>query len=382
MKKKLLTKIIAGIMFGGVLTTPISTNAKTQNSIEKDGENYLRFLNISKEELVDLLIKNGYKKEEVNNYIITLKHDWNKECLDKSNDYLKTLDLSEHELEDLLQNSKFEESEIKYSLSKLNDYNWNQECLDKGNSYLKTLDLSKYELNELLKNSKFKDTEINYAMSKLNNYDWNKECLDKAKSYIKLFPSNSKEELKEYLLYSKFCDNEVGFALNNIYKNTEVKGVDENKQNKNTENKKPTNNTNTNKQTPNTKEKFNVSNYVDKKVYITKSDLNGYGGEINFHLEKHGNMKEGEKWISLAEALQRGFKPCKKCIVDEYNNIINHKQEIINAYKNKYGEIKNSFEINNNINDNIPKTSDIGLLSTVGLTALSGVGFILARKKK
>ena len=321
MKKKLLTKIIAGIMFGGVLTTPISANAETQNSIEKDGENYLRFLNISKEELVDLLIKNGYKKEEVNNYIITLKHDWNKECLDK------------------------------------------------GNSYLKTLDLSKYELNELLKNSKFKDTEINYAMSKLNNYDWNKECLDKAKSYIKLFPSNSKEELKEYLLYSKFCDNEVGFALNNIYKNTEVKGADKNKQ----DNKK---------ETPNTKEKFNVSNYVDKKVYITKSDLNGYGGEINFHLEKHGNMKEGGKWISLAEALQRGFKPCKKCIVDEYNNIINHKQEIINAYKNKYGEIKNSFEINNNINDNIPKTSDIGLLTTLGLTTLSGIGFILTRKKK
>ena len=319
---------------------------------------------------MEQLIFVGYDDDEGDYAIKKLeKHDWNKECLDKANYYLKTLDLSEHELEDLLQNSKFEESEIKYSLSKLNDYNWNQECLDKGNSYLKTLDLSKYELNELLKNSKFKDTEINYAMSKLNNYNWNKECLDKAKSYIKLFPSNSKEELKEYLLYSKFCDNEVGFALNNIYKNTKVKGADKNKQ----DNKK---------ETPNTKEKFNVSNYVDKKVYITKSDLNGYGGEINFHLEKHGNMKEGGKWISLAEALQRGFKPCKKCIVDEYNNIINHKQEIINAYKNKYGEIKNSFEINNNINDNIPKTSDIGLLTTLGLTTLSGIGFILTRKKK
>ena len=45
--------------------------------------------------------------------------------------------------------------------------------------------------------------------------------------------------------------------------------------------------------------------------------------------------------------------------------------------------IKNARENNlKGINIEIPKTSDVCLLSTIGLTALSGVGFILARKKK
>ena len=49
---------------------------------------------------------------------------------------------------------------------------------------------------------------------------------------------------------------------------------------------------------------------------------------------------------------------------------------------NKLKEMIINFKKENNINDNIPKTSDIGLLTTLGLTTLSGIGFILTRKKK
>ena len=41
MKKKLLTKIIAGIIFGGVLTTPISANAenlKLYKNVKEEGD--------------------------------------------------------------------------------------------------------------------------------------------------------------------------------------------------------------------------------------------------------------------------------------------------------------------------------------------------------
>ena len=66
---------------------------------------------------------------------------------------------------------------------------------------------------------------------------------------------------------------------------------------------------------------------------------------------------------------------------DNKNNKEDNKtQHKTNKISKKLNYNKN--KSNEKLNIEIPKTSDVCLLSTIGLTALSGVGFILARKKK
>ena len=102
MKKKLLTKIIAGIMFGGVLTTPISANAenlKLYKNVKEEGDNYLKSGDFSLKKLTEQLKFIGYKDDEINNYLKTIdKNTWKTECLDSANTYLEYWDFSKNKL--------------------------------------------------------------------------------------------------------------------------------------------------------------------------------------------------------------------------------------------------------------------------------------------
>ena len=93
MKKKLLTKIIAGIMVGGVLTTPISVNAgglKLYNNVKDEGNNYLKCSDFSLKGLFKQLKYVGYNDDEINNYLKTIdKNTWKNECLGKANNFFK-----------------------------------------------------------------------------------------------------------------------------------------------------------------------------------------------------------------------------------------------------------------------------------------------------
>ena len=234
MKKKLLTKIIAGIMVGGgVLTTPISVNAgglKLYNNVKDEGNNYLKCSDFSLKGLFKQLKYVGYNDDEINNY-------------------LKTIDKN----------------------------TWKNECLGKANNYLKDGDFSKKKLIEQLIFEGFTDDEVDYAIKKLEKHNWNEECLDKAKSYIEIYGENhfTPDTLREQLRFEKFKEDEINYAISLTFNEDNIK--DENGESNNTENKNTNNNNKKNEVHP--KPQKNESQ--NKELTVDEKIKNAIDGQLN-----------------------------------------------------------------------------------------------------
>ena len=407
MKKKLLTKIIAGIMFGGVLTIPISTNAenlKLYKNVKEEGDTYLKSCDFSLKKLSEQLKFIGYKDDEINNY-------------------LKTIDKN----------------------------TWKTECLDSANTYLKIGDFSKNKLIEQLNFEGFAKDEVDYVIKKLEKHNWNKECLDSAKSYIEIFGENhfTPDTLREQLKFEKFKEDEINYAISLIFNEDNIK--DKTGESNNTENKNTNNNNKENEVYPkpqNNKPK-NKELTVDEKIKNAIDSQLNYGIGVSKLTMKRiltdkdniykFNSKDVERVlnsmkIDWKEQCVKALKNQKQCndnmgiftssedlfrIMTDTDNIYgftkeeteyafnklniplpnykednkdsedkdnkNNKED--NKTQHKTNKISKKLNYNKNnsnekLNIETPKTSDVCLLSTIGLTALSGVGFSLARKKK
>lgn len=425
MKKKLLTKIIAVIIVGGVLTTPISVNAKDlklYNNVKDEGNNYLKCGDFSLKGLFKQLKYVGYNDDEINNYLKTIdKNTWKNECLDKANNYLKDGDFSKKKLIEQLIFECFTDDEVDYAIKKLEKHNWNEECLGKAKSYIEIYGenhFTPYTLREQLGFEKFKEDEINYAISIIfkEDNDKNSESNNTGNNNgnninrddIIIPEPPKKEPLKNELTVDEKIKNAIDGQLNhgfgvskltmkrmltdkdNIYKfnSKDVERVlnsmkiDWNEQCvKALKNQKQYNDSIG--VFTSSEDLFSIMTDRDNIYGFTKEETVYAFNKLNIPLPSDNDDKNkgedskdngngGDDKDNGEEGKEsKGNDDIKKSNKAQYKT--NKISKKLNYNKNKS---------NKKLNIENPKTSDIGLLPTLGLTALSGIGFVLTRKKK
>ena len=349
-------------MFGGVLTTPISANAenlKLYKNVKEEGDNYLKCDDFSKKGLMEQLIFVGYNDDEVDYAIKKLeKYNWSKECLDCAKSYIEVFGknhFTPDTLREQLRFEKFKEDEINYAISltfnednikdkngeinntenkNTNTNNSNKEKKVHPNPQKNELQNKELTVDEKIKNAIDGQLNNGIGVSKLtmkriltdkdNIYKFNSKDVERVLNSMKI---DWNEQCVKALKNQKQCNDNMG-----VFTSSE--------------------------------DLFSIMTDTDNIYGFTKEETEYAFNKLNIPLP---NYKEDNKDNEDKDNKDN----------EDKDNKTQHKTNKISKKLN-YNKNKS----NKKLNIEIPKTSDVCLLSTIGLTALSGVGFILTKKKK
>ena len=194
----------------------------------KEAKNYLKDSGISKESLIDRLVKDKFTEEQINYAVKALEKGhsiiWSNQALEAAEHCLGLSIFSREYLINCLKSYKFTEGQVGGAVSALEFKNpniWNDQALKAAKYYLiQCNDSSREYLIDYLTSYKFTKGQAEKAASKLeeeNENIWINRALEAVKHYLKDYNGFSEDSLLELLIYKGFTQDQAESAVGKAF---------------------------------------------------------------------------------------------------------------------------------------------------------------------